>query len=1236
MRKVLILFGLLVMLSSNLVSGQTFDFYNEHLYDQYDNSVNTSLWNAVLGSGGSVSETTSYIQIQSQKTSDTGSWSGNLHTLELPNIEDIQGLNFTLDISVDLQGVPPPNTATASGTVVLKVFGTTLITVSGSCNSACQGPSPLTLTNNSVWTLYRNESDPTKFDYYDDGVFIGTITPSNSNITIETSSALSGQGFSSNTATARGRLGLSYYYLNDRIQLIFPQNASRIGTTTILFNASLNPEPPPSQLNNTNATLYVYNSTGLFYSENNAVLGNVTNYTTWPVTDFIVGENYTWYVEGCFEGTISDCVLSENRTFRYVTNPINLTNPVNGTQIYGTQTFNASLNGTDLSINWTNATIFVYDSEGDLFNLSTNLVSGEDTSTFWNISNLIEPGLWWWFVTGCSATECFDSDPSYLMVNAICIDIDHPDYGDKYLCNAENNLNFEFVIDYFEKNVFPDNSSSKVLTLTSNNTTEFNIASHQYDEVDAFSFHINTSSESYLDNVSIYSVNETTIERTYPGFLNGGEIFINTTRDGLGEYSITDSLGGVDKFVLFYADDIINSTNYQFTFNLNGSAFGNESFYNFDNYDIIDLSQTNAHLVGGVIMANGTDKQEFTFDDFEDGSIDPLKWEVSPDFIDNQPGYSYSSTVRETDGYLRLLLDVSNNGNDISGSIGTFASSNFDTALLNLHSSDNLLFNLTATYSSEADNVGCSGDSQVFVGGELIWTSMFLEDTDAGSNQIESSTANMAFNLSNHNSTAWRAILEGIETSSVFISGSGSCTRTNNWTAGSYIQSGAGCSGASTGDLDNDFFFDINYSDTPFLVANEGNFELQCESIDLDTRVYYLNNTLWKRNNSTVVTKEIAQTDSPVDRVFFNVDFLNYNATQPVASYYLSSNNGSTWELATKNTTHSFASPGQIIRFRADFNFTSGEGSYFNDTGWLDNLNISIPSGYPENITIDLGNDDIIDYSILGALNESNGTIHINLTGSDFDAAKSGFARSGNLLTVPLVLKSDSIGTLTISNISLRYDPNPIVLNSTFIQNYLNTHGSNYTNFTVKLISASSGNITIRNVAYNYAGGNYTIPARIYEVANESNEEFLLLHQFYSRWDYDFVPNFIEHLEFIPLSPTSKNVQPFGQVATTNKSILNLTNYGYGGVSANLSVWLNYTGNITCVNLTMGLTNNKSQGVLLGQNWSYLTNLDYLETTPIYLWADYQCSYSTWRLFDPQIYWRQCYSGAEVCSEELV
>jgi len=147
---------------------------------------------------------------------------------------------------------------------------------------------------------------------------------------------------------------------------------------------------------------------------------------------------------------------------------------------------------------------------------------------------------------------------------------------------------------------------------------------------------------------------------------------------------------------------------------------------------------------------------------------------------------------------------------------------------------------------------------------------------------------------------------------------------------------------------------------------------------------------------------------------------------------------------------------------------------------------------------------------------------------------------------------------------------------------------------------------------------------------NFSNNDTLDLIVYYSNWDYIF-PTFVEWLEFIPKSATTKNVTPHGQ--TSLRPIFNITNYGYGGMNSNFSIYLNES--YSCVNLTMSTTDNKSAGFLLNAIWrDYFTNFSYGGSQGLWMWADYGCNYTTWKLWEPNLLFRNCCEDC-ICSEDL-
>ena len=136
---------------------------------------------------------------------------------------------------------------------------------------------------------------------------------------------------------------------------------------------------------------------------------------------------------------------------------------------------------------------------------------------------------------------------------------------------------------------------------------------------------------------------------------------------------------------------------------------------------------------------------------------------------------------------------------------------------------------------------------------------------------------------------------------------------------------------------------------------------------------------------------------------------------------------------------------------------------------------------------------------------------------------------------------------------------------------------------------------------------------------------------YFSDWDFNF-PRFVSFLEFIPRTPTSKNVSAFGQ--TDANPILNLTTQNYGGKDSNLTISLNESN--ACTNLTLSLDNNISNGFIVNETWKTIeTDIPFENNTKLWLWADYECSTSEWSVFAPDILIRSCAEGVDVCDTSL-
>ena len=816
-----------------------------------------------------------------------------------------------------------------------------------------------------------------------------------------------------------------------------------------------------------------------------------------------------------------------------------------------------------------------------------------------------------------------------LFGEVMCVDIGHPDYGINYSCSSDVNVSFN--ISNFRRTTISNGSSTIILNYTniSQYDAEYiNISAHQYDEVD--SFRLNISGFGNPRDVAFYKINTTDFDRAYMGYLIGKGVYLNVSCDSSGigicvsENNLTFSNPGSQP-IYFYIDD--NIGDFTLTLNISGDLYGFEHEDTFDNDSYIDWDLTTGQLnLEGTVMASNSSYKEFSYDDFEDGTINSALWVKTADFSVAGGTWSYSGEIKEENGYIQLKTMYNDPNDEREDTSVTLQLAPHPTPL-NMHVTDEIKFNLTNIYTATEGSglPACSGNLKIYTGNTVIWTSMFIP-SDPG-NTESSSAKEMKFHLVKINSTSWWFNITGEEYSigyNPFV-----YERWNNWTAGTWRIDDDGS--LSDGTLNNTLYFDVNYGSTYAILfdntvrdsAGGGD----CFSATQTTKISYVNSSKWKRTNGTVISSSVFDSSGNIA----DATLSGWGYTHPTESVipYLSADNGVNWEQVTWYAKHVFSNPGKHIKWRIDFVNVSVD--YLNQTSYITNIKINTTQDNPSNITLDFGDDKITNFTIGGFLNSTNGSITVDLSNhsltNSFTSVRSEY---DHLYIIPLMVYTDSIGYITLNSYNLTYNPNPIRLNETSIQNFLG-NSSGRLNFSIP-VGTYFGNITFDDFRFDYAGGNDTINVTIhFPDYSYSNQTDITL--WYSRWDYNFVPRFVDYLEFLPGSPTSKNVTPYGQSSNaTHGAIFNLTNYGYGGRDANLSIYLNQT--LPCVNLTMSLNQNKSSGFLINDSWFNIQKLSYLETTNFWMWADYDCSYANWTLFNPFISFRQCAENS-TCSEVL-
>ncbi len=867
---------------------------------------------------------------------------------------------------------------------------------------------------------------------------------------------------------------------------------------------------------------------------------------------------------------------------------------------------------------------------GTLYNNGTSPISNQTNLSFGfynatavysgNINYTSDSEVWWINVSGVKSVnlslEGYFSNldvelGTNITVNAttntldlVCVDVDHPDYGVNYSCSDWEIDGFELFVNYFRKILFSDGSSEKTFnfTLLNGSIDEGNLSinAHQYDEVDGLSFNISGTGR----NILFYLVNTSILDRAYQGKLIGENIYQNKFSTELNYSNLTYSNPGGGTVYIYLDDnaDVIN-----FTLNVTGIEYGFDYFDPLDNWDNIDESLTTAQLdKGGVILLGNSSLTEFSFDDFEDGTI-ASHWIYTA----NDTSPPITVTTMEINGYIQQLNAVDGRGN-----VGTNTMNIYPKAdEINLYSSENINFALYSNYNADGDDSGdCWGAfSRVKLATSNIWTNKYLPDNDA--TEHETSTANVIFNLTKHNKTAWRVQISGSETSTVENDPCDTMSALWNWTAGTSYITRESCANVP-GSLDNDFYISMDYINYAIEISSSISVYEGCSASSVVNRIYYVNNSLWYRSNSSVTSKSIFDSSSNIAKATFSTD-IQYFTGDSYSAYdlFLSADDGENWEDIDEGVEYSFSNPGKHIKWR--INFTTTTPGYAPNDIFVINVSISTEKGFPINVSFDFGDDDIIDYEISGNLNSTNSPYTIELTNADFSGALiSSYQLFNHTYGIPLVITSDSVGQLNLDTLNLTYNPNPVILDIDYIQNFLDA-SSGFVNFSIPFSSPNEGNITIKHLNYDYAGGNDTISVLAHNLDYSINLSRNLTY-FYSGFYKNLPYTWTGDIFFLPRTNSSKNVSAYGQ--TSSKPIFNITTTNYGGRNLNLSIRLNESN--SCLNITFNRT---GYGTPINQKinttWrDIFFNLEYLNNSKVWFWADLEnCNPADKRILRPSI-----------------
>ena len=865
----------------------------------------------------------------------------------------------------------------------------------------------------------------------------------------------------------------------------------------------------------------------------------------------------------------------------------------------------------------------------------------------------------------------------------VSIDIDYLGYGDNYSTGFLS-TQVDLLIQYFIRNNF----IGEIIEFILDSNNSFLLDFHKYDSINSVTFNMSTSNN--ISTIKIYSPLDNSIYRLFDGILKSNILtmdkFYDPTTLNFTDYKLFsyDNLG--EKFFYILFDDETQLVNFQF--NILGQQYGFE--YVDTTFNNTDEVLTDATVFMGSILSNTTLPINSVFETFN-SALNTTSWSITSDVSPTGTNTQLDTTITNTVSggkltmYSKLLNDLDPDESDTRNIDNELSIIN--TTYFNYWSSEDTQLRLD--YSITAGEEETCGETEGYISlyspDVEIWRSIEIDTCETAA--ATSSTNELIFNLTrDYESDKVWVNITGVETSTQH-SGDlcGIVTITRDWTNGiqSVNFSVPNCEDAignlttpsfnAFGDLDNQFklstyikgdatrtssssqcigngaFFDPGcpeevYENVTYNICRcyqagseptcelfdvlaevgscswvTGSYSYGTEDISATINAYEINRTLSDVQNSTYFTNSVF--DSAVDIT----TMIAYIFGKGVLNTQISTDDGDNYqEILPNGVTMPILNPGKHVKFKGLF---FDDEDYSANVPIITNIRLETPQSYSENFSIDIGNDDIIDYQFNGTFNSNVLVTLSDINISDFFLGTSDLSSHSSY--IPISVSSDSAGILNFTSTNTTHEIRDISLNETELNTFL-AENSNST-IPINVTAIFNGNdLTIDGLIINYLGGNSTVEILAHNL-DYSKIDFLNITYYYSRWDYEWGPPGVEWLYFPATSYTDTNVQPYGQTST--QPIWNITNYGYGGRNATLSLYLNDS--VDCVNTTLSLDGNKSNGFFVNESWVNITTLEYLETADIYLWADFECNYSQWVVFQPVYTFRQC-ANETICSEEVI
>lgn len=764
----------------------------------------------------------------------------------------------------------------------------------------------------------------------------------------------------------------------------------------------------------------------------------------------------------------------------------------------------------------------------------------------------------------------------------VCVDIDHPFFGYGYSCGiGEVSLSAEIGDLYY----FKFNDSTRTKTIASSGEV-FRIIADNRSTLLNVSMNITGTG---IENLTLDIGNDGTKNYRLPGKLYSDYLIIDSLTNGLTSETFTFS--GSGQSFLRYIDLPSSLFFYNISMNFKGTTYfanlsldfsdsnyedttRNDNYWNITSGTLYFLPTINKHTNYGMTVGGGADKNIRVMDNEGCDETDYYQTETSPSLLcafDNNTQtatrWFYEDLDRVDINYLTLF------------------------AVHGLTSSDNLNIKFRQTCALAPDTIG----------------SFYRESSNS-------------FYIYDWTASNWDLISE-VNCSCIGSACNPAPTKDTGILTNTYsLTSNPEYLNASSSVLFR--VYDVKDNYPTGATSERENFYLY--EVASNPMVYYDTRRMY---NTTTLT--LATSSDVLNNITFNMSAIsNTNGNYKI---YISANDGLNWDETHYNEyyKHNFTVNGTQLKAKIQLNTTETSIAPYID--WIKFYQVQGPN--PVNLSIDISDDGDWDYIGDTLLNGTERKVDLNNFSGEisdyYDLYCNVDGVEGCILPIRFAIATSGIINLTKLNFTTITPDSPMgylqSLNLTAFKEECNTQECNVP---INASFKSGSNLIIRQFLIGYWGyGNISMNVR--NSINDINNT-LYAHIYYSNWNLSMPPK-VDYLEFIPSTPISKAVQPYGQ--SRNVPIFNLTTLNLYDKNMNLSITINASH--PCINMSYannGILNKTKMEE--GQWYTFLVNSSKYSYQGIWLWTDYACNSTNWDVWIPDIVFRGCCIDC-ICSEDL-